>query len=538
MNPGRDAADRRDAIYAHLVHSITDGVEVKPGSIPELSDSEDHSRPTLPASVLEQALRCVPEDKVRRPGLRLQGLTVIGDLDLSYLDFPEGVQFTDCVLAGSLDLTEARVAAIGLYKSRVKSGNAVYSINAPNLVAADAVVLPEAVDRPINLTAAKIGGNLAGCPSLDPGVGGSWVLDAMGIEVGGVISVGVPDLRWGGAINLFSAVVSGGTRIAGVVEQPASGAALDMSWGEFGEDLDIRVRIDEVTDHDHPAVQIAHATVKRDLTIRVALTDASVDCTDVSVGGCFRTVQEGLRPQGSLSLSGLDAGELDLGAHQSDLPTLRQLTRVKIENVSGRLGEHPKSARAWLDGAESFTTQPWEEFARVYSANGQPASARNMRYWAARRATKQSPWPTRVLRNLYWITTGHGYYPLLSLAWLAGLFGLAFAITTSHHDQFTTPMTSTIAGAISVENGTRTNTATDPGTGRVAAAKCRDRSWDTPCLSDAEYAIGVTLSPISDASPWEPPAGWVGAVLLAVRALSWIFVALLLAGVTGLLRRE
>lgn len=533
---------RRRALLTQLEHWLTRGIEVRPGSIPDFNTVDQQVEPAVPADLVASALRSVPADKVVRPGLQVHGLTILGDLDLSFLDFAQGLQFTNCTFTGSIDLSEARVAALRLHQSKLTSAEGVYSLNASELEVADSLVLPAEVKRPINLAAVRIGGNLAGCPVLVSELKDSWVLDALGLEVGGVISIGTPQHKWGGAINLWGAEVGGGVRIAGILHQPADGPALDLSWSEVGEDLDLHVRVEGVTNPSHVVIQVPHLTVKRDLVIHLALRDGSVDATNATAGGCFRTEHENLPPVGALLLSGLDAGEMNLGTLPEAVPGVRQLTRLRLGDFSGCLSDDGRLASRWLDGASTFTAQPWEEMARVYAANGQPAYARRMRYGAARRATRQSPLGTRALRTLYWATTGHGYYPGLALAWLLVLFLAAAGLTSWNHDQFTTPATPTITRLAEQKGPSGSRTETQPSSevvkGRVTADQCQPRQWDTPCLSDIEYAISSTLSPVAAAPPWLPPAGWVSWALLLIKALAWVFVALLLAGVTGLLRRQ
>jgi len=536
-----ESGSRRGALLAHLMGALAGGFQVSRGSIPELETSGPQRRPRLPADLVARALRSVSVDNVVRPGLCLDGLEVVGDLNLSYIDFSQELEFTNCEFTGSIDLSQARVAALRLHQSTLTSVSDEYAVNARDLEVGGSLVLPAQVNRPINLAGAKIHGNLAGCPRLVSKVDDSWVLDAMGIEIGGVISVGLPEHIWGGAINLFGAEVVGGVRIAGILQQPADGFALDLSWAAIGEELDLNLRVHDVGSPNDVVLRIKNASVKRDLTIRLVLADGSVDATDTVVEGCFAFDQQGLLPTGALLISGLGAGEIDVGDHDTDLPDVRELTRWKVEDISGHLRSHAKAARDWLDGAGIFAAQPWEELAKVYKANGQPADARRIQYWAARRATRHSPPGTRLARNLYWATTGHGYYPLLALVWLVVLFTAAFALTNLNHDRFTTLTTVAIGRAN--ESNTPATKPQQPqreaeASGRVTAADCRNPQWDTPCLNDVEYAMSLTLSPVTGSLPWQPPHGWVSAALLLIRTLSWVFVALLLAGVTGLLRAD
>jgi hypothetical protein len=155
-----------------------------------------------------------------------------------------------------------------------------------------------------------------------------------------------------------------------------------------------------------------------------------------------------------------------------------------------------------------------------------------MRFWCAVRATQRARLRNKPVRWIYLITTGHGYYPLIALVWLTAMFIGAFAITATHHDDFTTPTTAQVAKLLSAE------THAPIGPGRVTANNCHNPAWDTPCLNDLVFATSVTLSPVVGPQAWSPPDGWVGIALVTLRVFAWIFVALLLAGLTGLLRKQ
>jgi hypothetical protein len=54
------------------------------------------------------------------------------------------------------------------------------------------------------------------------------------------------------------------------------------------------------------------------------------------------------------------------------------------------------------------------------------------------------------------------------------------------------------------------------------------------------YALTTAFPAAAATQPWAPPTdGWAPAVVFYVlRLLAWVFTALLLAGVTGLLRKQ
>jgi hypothetical protein len=72
----------------------------------------------------------------------------------------------------------------------------------------------------------------------------------------------------------------------------------------------------------------------------------------------------------------------------------------------------------------------------------------------------------------------------------------------------------------------------------TAATACSELEPGYPCFSPMQYAVGVAL-PVADltrSAAWQP-VGWAYYVMGGLRRLSWALTALLLAGVTGLLRK-
>jgi hypothetical protein len=72
----------------------------------------------------------------------------------------------------------------------------------------------------------------------------------------------------------------------------------------------------------------------------------------------------------------------------------------------------------------------------------------------------------------------------------------------------------------------------------VPAELC-SAAWDIDCFAPGPYALGVAFPAAAAATsqPWSPPSEWAIAIQI-LRGLAWIFTALLLAGVTGLLRKQ
>jgi hypothetical protein len=201
-----------------------------------------------------------------------------------------------------------------------------------------------------------------------------------------------------------------------------------------------------------------------------------------------------------------------------------------------------RAAAGWLDS--QWAAQPWQELATVYDRNGQPADARWIRYRSAVRSTRNTKGWSWLGRQTYRWTTGHGYYPLAAAGWLIVIFGIAWSLAAAWADEFTTTTTDTISADLTAraEAAATSGQAEDPPIpeplpGRVPAAWCT-HGWDVPCLDPPVYALTTAFPAAAATQAWTPPDGWLTVVFYVLRLLAWVFTALLLAGVTGLLRKQ
>ncbi|MQP33456.1 hypothetical protein GEO20_15925 [Rhodococcus erythropolis] len=191
--------------------------------------------------------------------------------------------------------------------------------------------------------------------------------------------------------------------------------------------------------------------------------------------------------------------------------------------------------------------QPWHALAAVYERNGHPAEARRLRSTAANKVTKNAPLPTKTLRTIYLAVAGHGYYPLLAAVWLivALIAGVALVETNRAHFVPTAPVvvaSSVTAGATGGNKATPTAQTEKQPVTVTGAEDCASHPA-YPCLDAFTYALtGVIPAATGITRPdWAvsttAPA-WVKLGIPALRILAWIFTAILLAGVTGLLRKS
>ncbi|MDN5794221.1 MAG: hypothetical protein L0H79_00545 [Intrasporangium sp.] len=240
--------------------------------------------------------------------------------------------------------------------------------------------------------------------------------------------------------------------------------------------------------------------------------------------------------EGGVDLTACQLGDLVVNHEANGLPRLTGAAGWSVRDIHGHLRHDRSAAIAWLDTSDRFTTSPWEELARVYDRNGQPADARRVRFAAAHRTTRRAPWHSKLFRWLYASSVGYGYYPLLAAVWLLAAILTATALTAATPGAFLpTAATARIAAPPA---GVACPSLTEPMTAADDPA-CRASGY--PALHPLTYAL-ATVSPASAVTPpaWAPlapGAAWLETTLTALKLLGWLMTVLLLAGLTGLLRK-
>ncbi len=216
-------------------------------------------------------------------------------------------------------------------------------------------------------------------------------------------------------------------------------------------------------------------------------------------------------------------------------------TGWEIGNIEGRIRTDHEAAARWLntDPTPGAGPQPWIAIAEVYERNGHPADARRLRLKAANKVTKTAPLPSKLVRGVYLAIAGHGYYPLFAVVWLAAALIGGMVLVDANRVHFV-PSTPRAAAEAAVTQGARTESA--PPEVITGAADCSLYPL-YPCMDTFSYALtgvipaatGITRPDwsVSSTAPVLLKAG-----LAVLRILAWIFTAILLAGVTGLLKKS
>jgi hypothetical protein len=557
---------------------------------------------TVPATLLRGILADRDLHQTSDPrGLTVRGALIDGALDLDHLTCLYPLALTRCTLTNHVHAEQAHLHSLRVTATRIQGtdadGNAVA---ADDLTVDGGVFLDEVFTTAgaIRLIDAHIAGDLSlrGARLIGTdGDGDALVADRLKVD-GGVFLDG--GFTAAGGVRLLGAhiaaelslrgaqltgtdsdgdalVASGlqadsavflddgfeaagavrllGAHIAGQLSLRGAQLTGTDSDGNALVAPDLQAHSDVYLDHGFKAVgavRLVGAHIAGQLSMRSArLTGAdkggrAVFADRLHVDGIV-FLDGGFEAAGAISLASATLGNLHVGEGQ-ELPQLGDATGWQLRDVRGAIRNDSTAARDWLDQPHRFVAQPWEELAAVYDRNGQPADARRMRYWSAVRSTRHGPWWSKPGRWLYRVTTGHGYYPLIALVWLAVVFAAAYGITTARHEEFTTATTAIIRDDPDVRTAAIA-AGIGPGhplPGRVKAAWCSP-AWDTPCLNDLAYSFTVALpaTAAGQTQAWQPPGTTVAGVQTAtwlqiLRTLAWVFTALLLAGVTGLLHKQ
>lgn len=237
---------------------------------------------------------------------------------------------------------------------------------------------------------------------------------------------------------------------------------------------------------------------------------------------------------GAVSFSGTQIDSLQVDSEPDNLPPLTSAAGWQVGDVSGCLGTERKVAYRWL--SQDSALQPMHELATIFEKNGASNDSRWLRAQAAKRAAQDVPLVLRPPRWLYGAAVGHGYFPLRALTWLIAILISSFAVASVTAPDFETRTTPAIAEARMAESGS--TASSDPSSFGLSRAGSWSPSWDVQQFEPFPYVMSSVLPIPGSPQVWQPPSGWVTAFFQLARVLAWVFAALFLAGVAGLLRKS
>ena len=435
------------------------------------------------------------------------------------------VRLPDARIVGQLDCSGAQLTVRGkdrnaLVADRIKVGGSVFLTE--RFTAAGAV----------RLISADITGQLS-CANarLNPADGQGDALIADRIRVSGPVIL-TPRFIAAGTVRLLGADITGQLNCVGAQLKPPRGRhALRADSIRVGGDVFLTNGFTATRTISLGSAQIAGQLCWEP----AAPIEAKVDLKGATVGALTdrwtlaRHLANGYWPtEGRLVIDGLTYGSInpdDVGQRLSWIRS--QHTPKPIVPWTGEIMAPPKVPQR--DSTVVFATQPYEQLADVYRRAGQDAQARKVAI--ARRADQRKYGnlsPYRWIGN--WLldkTIKYGYQTWRAGAGLATLFVTVWvlsAIAQQHH--LMVPVGDIVVGLHPVPSAT----------------KC---SSNYPCFYPAGYAADtvIPLINVHQAEYWGPdghaPWGhaWVVGTWIAT-GLGWALATLLVAGYTGLVRKD
>lgn len=207
------------------------------------------------------------------------------------------------------------------------------------------------------------------------------------------------------------------------------------------------------------------------------------------------------------------------------------LTGWSVENIRGPLHDSAESAIEILERIppQSFSTQPWHVFADYYARSGQPEQSRRVLVAASNKITMRSPWRTALLRTAYRAVVGYGHHPMRAAWWLGAIAVLGWLVISGVGPGAFVPA---IPSAIIANNTACPDVVT-----AEFAEDCVIPTY--PSFDPLTYAVStITPAGALTTPAWTPVPRSLTLFLTVEKLVGWLLTALLLAGVTGLLRRR
>jgi uncharacterized protein YjbI with pentapeptide repeats len=485
--------------------------------------------------------------KLRKPGaqaLVLDNAEITGDVVAVSLKADGKVDAMGVHIGGRLDFSGAKLRNAdgdalnldfahvtgGVFAEGLEADGAVHAIAAHvgGKLGLSGAKLRNANGMALNLKRAEITGDLS---AADMEANGE--LCAVAIQIRGQIKLSGARLRTAGEAALTSAgeVIRGGCALS-LARAEITGNVLAVGLEAQGEvratvarlggRLDLREA--KLRNPEGNALNLESASIKQ-------LTLGPKDPKDIDIAGA----------RGPVDITGkvrlYRAAITDL-VTDANPPSPLVATGWEVTDIHGPLRSDWKAAQHWLETtADETSVQPWHALAAVYERNGEPAGARRLRFAAARKVTRQSPPPTKILRGIYGAVVGYGYYPLLAGFWLVMVVLAGTIIVDTNGADFvpTRPATASSPALADAEQADKPNPA--PITGQTPCSS----HPNYPCLTPFTYTVSALVPTFGMAtSDWtirSDATNWLTIALPLLKLTAWALTALLLAGVTGFLQK-
>lgn len=278
------------------------------------------------------------------------------------------------------------------------------------------------------------------------------------------------------------------------------------------------------------------------------LTGARLSLVDVS--NSLITALD-LRPAELESFIAIDAGLGSLiTGKAAPPPGTFSGAGFRARHLSGAVGTNWQSAKAWLESvpdSPGFDPDPWYAFADVYRQHGDPGGAARLRHAAAKKTARAGKdWRKRIGGAAYNFSAGHGYFPLRSAGLLAVALVCTFAVIWIGRPEYvpSDPARAIAAASATSETNSDDSTPVDPTTSLTGSTPCsalENGAATYPCM-EFSVVFGLAVNntiPLGSVAPdWRTTNAWLVAALAALRVFAWISAAILVAGFTGLLKKD
>ncbi|AKU14838.1 pentapeptide repeat-containing protein [Luteipulveratus mongoliensis] len=505
-----------------------------------------------------------------------QGAVFTGELQLSEIQVGGPVELSDVRLtnpgATTLCLDGARISgpvtAVGLISTGVVTAVRAHLAGRFDLTEAQ---LTNPKGDSLKLDGAVVTGALIARRMLARGE-----VRARGVELGHLSLAGArlskpherasttPDGQWSKlhALTLDNAVIRGGV----IAEDMTASGEVRARLAEI--DGDVVFKNARLSEHDGDALTLdglrlsgylfaTGLTVKGTVRAKRAKIKGPMDLTGVHLSRAngdalqlYRAEIAALlldrRPdiEGRISLRRAEIGDLIVsktGEEDAEL-TKARLDAIgwELKDLDGPLRSDRDAVARWLDtaptpeGGDRFASQPWHEVASVYDRAGASVDANWLRYQAAVRDTRyNTKWYAKPYEWGYRWLVGYGYHPFWPMIPLALVIILSCGICATNHRAF---VMADPLGYADVTGDT-----THHGEPITGSTPCKEIAADYPCFDPVPYAL-TTVTPIGalQSPMWAPSSEnyqWISWGLVVLKAFGWMLSGLLLAGVTGLLKK-
>lgn len=523
-------------------------------------------------------------------GLRLLRTRVTGPLDLSLSTLPQ-LEMIECFFEGPINLEGAKIQGkLTLQGSEIAGVDEDgYSLRATGIVVQGSLVISDTQQAPpfvtrgaVRLSAAQIeghcfvrGAQIMGStgevgfglladlistkgPFYAEDVITTGSISIVSANIGDQLSLSRVDIRGvtgegcgiqADALTLQGPLYAIGSRVAGGISLVSArlGAELVLrdsdilGVGKYGMSLtasSAHISGEVLLSELRTAGGIYWRGARLDRVLHIEsvklgyISNPLIDLTDAHLDRLF--LDDSAGPDCALRLDRTTVRLLELRSSIDQLPKPDSFSSWTVSSLLGKVADDRKKLISWLGDAPQGP-QPWYEIANYFDLVGRPSDGRQLRYLAERRATRQArvsrEYATWMGRGLYGITTGHGFYPLVSILWLALVAAMSTILAYYNANDFAVSIESDIGSYIA-------GSTTPKLLGwKVSAAQCSAILGPYHCFDPLRFGISTAFPAVNLQQAWAPPE-YLTYLVGALRAVAWILTALFLAGVTRLLRRN